>query len=281
VPQRWRTSQFLLGIEGLALLRRWVTGDANDVEARVREIEHLCARYRDPPPGDVIEVDDVDAMVGYSALAETYDDAQNALLLAEEPPLRELLERLKKGRVLDAACGTGRHTAFLVERGHDVTGLDATPAMLDLAKERVPEARFVRGDLRRMPFASDSFDAVLCALALTHLPTLQPALGELARVVRPGGDVVLSDIHPIAAATGAHVTVHRGEGKVALVRNHFHPHSRYLDGFERTGLRVETCLEPPWETERYGAAVTEDMRAALDMAVGGLPFVLIWHLRAS
>jgi hypothetical protein len=66
--QRWRSSQFLLGMQGLALLRRWVTGDPHEVDARVDEIEQLCARYRDPPPGDVLEVEQQRKDDGYRVI---------------------------------------------------------------------------------------------------------------------------------------------------------------------------------------------------------------------
>ena len=239
---RWRVSQLLLGIEGLALLRRWVTGDPGAIGARVGEIEELCRRYRSADPADQIVVDEVGAVRGYAALAEGYDGADNPLIETEAGPVRRLLDDLPRGRVLDAACGTGRHAAYLVGLGHDVTGVDASRPMLERAATKAPEARFVQGDLEALPIASNSHDAVVCSLALTHLAGLQGAMAELARVVRPEGDVILSDIHPFAAPTGAHVAVDVEPEGFLLVRTHLHPHSRYLSAFAEHVLRIDPWL---------------------------------------
>lgn len=71
--------------------------------------------------------------------------------------VRAILERLPPVRVLDAGCGTGFITQHL--RG-EVVGLDQSEGMLEIARERVPGATFVRGDALRMPFPADSFDRV-------------------------------------------------------------------------------------------------------------------------
>jgi len=282
MSQRWRIPQFLLGVEGLALLRRWVTGDAGAIDARIPEIEELCRRFRDPPAGDVIEIEEVDPASGYDAFAASYDHVDNSLIETEEPPMRGLLDTLPVGRVLDAACGTGRYTAYLAELGHTVSGMDVSAGMLRVAAQKTSDASFAGGDLNALPVATDSHDAAVCSLALTHLPDLGRAVGELARVVRPGGDVVTSDIHPLAAATGAHVVVMTDEGRVALVRNHFHSFSRYLEAFAEHTLDVVTCVETPFDAHRFGSeGPLGSIREATAMALDGLPFVLLWHLRVK
>ncbi|HEX2234697.1 MAG TPA: methyltransferase domain-containing protein [Actinomycetota bacterium] len=282
MPQQWRNSQFLLGIEGLALLREWLTGDEVAIGARVREIEELCRRYGDPPEGDAFEADEISASTGYNVLAGMYDDVKNPLIAAEEPSVRGLLDGLEKGRVVDAACGTGRHASYLAQRGHAVTAVDALQAMLLEAKKKVPGAAFVQGDLNALPLGTNSHDAAVCALALGHLRELRPAVGELARVVRPGGEIVLSDIHPFAAVTGAHSVVPTGDGRFGVLRNEFHPHSSYVDAFRDAGLEVLACLEPLWETDLYGGGgVLDPIREAAATALDGLPFALIWRLRVG
>jgi ubiquinone/menaquinone biosynthesis C-methylase UbiE len=282
MSQKWRVSQLLLGIEGLALLRRWLTGNAGEIDARVREIEELCRRYRDPSPGDVIDVEreDADPPAGYDALAEIYDHVDNSLIATEEPPMRALLDALPIGRVLDAACGTGRHTAHLVDRGHSVTGVDGSWSMLRQAAAKAPTASLVRGSLTALPVATNSHDAALCALALSHLPDVRPAIRELARVVRPGGDVVLSDIHPLVPLTGGQAAALVGEGRVAVVRNHSHLVSDYLAAFSAAALEIVGCAEPLYDAARYGAQGSlADIEEATAMALDGLPFALLWHLR--
>ena len=91
-------------------------------------------------------------------------------------------------RVLDAACGTGRHTVHLTALGHDVTGVDASPWMLAKAAAKNPDLSLIEGRIDALPFPPDEFDAAICALLFDHLPRIDRAVGELARVVSPAGD---------------------------------------------------------------------------------------------
>ncbi|MFM7736220.1 MAG: class I SAM-dependent methyltransferase [Alphaproteobacteria bacterium] len=91
-------------------------------------------------------------------------------------------------RVLDAGCGTGSAGGWLAE-GHRVVGLDPEPLALGLYRERRPDVRLVRGGIESLPFADESFDAVLVVTVLYHEAVADPAvaLASLARVLRPGG----------------------------------------------------------------------------------------------
>jgi ubiquinone/menaquinone biosynthesis C-methylase UbiE len=280
VSERWRIAEFGLGIEGLALLRNWLVGDAESAERRVEEIAALCARFAEPAEFDTFLAEEVGPDIGYASLSETYDGAANPLILAEELPMQALLDTLPTGRVLDAACGTGRHTRYLVNVGHHVTGLDASAEMLGEAIDKVPHTRFVRGSVEAVPFATDSFDAAVCSLALTHLPSLEVAIQELARVIRPQGELLISDMHPVAAITGAHSVVLLPDGSYGVVRNHVHLHSDYLDAFLSNGFEVVSCLEPRWDTERFATGgIFDEYREAAVAGLDGMPWVLIWHLR--
>ncbi|WP_336036522.1 class I SAM-dependent methyltransferase [Halobacterium yunchengense] len=96
-------------------------------------------------------------------------------------------------RVLDAGCGPGSDAAVFADRGLDVVGLDVTQSFLRAAASDVPGA-FCRGDLRRLPFAADSFDGVWCCAALHHVPKAdaESAVSEFARVLRPDGALFCS-----------------------------------------------------------------------------------------
>jgi SAM-dependent methyltransferase len=110
----------------------------------------------------------------------------------------ELVEGLlpSSGRVLDLACGTGRLTRRLVERGFEVVAADSSPAMLramlanlaptSAARRPVP----VVADAFRLPFADGGFDAVVAMRLLFHYAEVGPIVAEMARVCRPGGAVV-------------------------------------------------------------------------------------------
>lgn len=91
---------------------------------------------------------------------------------------------------LDLACGTGDIAFELARRGAQVTGLDITHRMLELAQRKNGAARrvrFVTGDMMALPFADASFDLLTTGYGIRNVPTIEPALAEIRRVLRPGG----------------------------------------------------------------------------------------------
>jgi SAM-dependent methyltransferase len=95
-------------------------------------------------------------------------------------------------RVLDLCSGPGYVAAAARERGATVTGIDISSAMVELAGELSPGIHFVQGDAERLPFADDSFDAVVANFAILHLGEPERAAMEVARVLAPGGKAALS-----------------------------------------------------------------------------------------
>ncbi len=237
------TAQFVAGLHGLGLLRSWPFLDAADAEARLVSLER-AASARAAESLDVL-----DTGPGYAAWSSTYDDRVNPLLVAEQPAISELLDGIPAGRALDAACGTGRITRLLVERGHDVTGVDASEEMLDRARLTAPEAAYQVASMLRLPFPGATFDLVCCSLALTHVTALQPVISEFARVLRDGGHLLLSDVHPVAVATGAHAFFRRPDGSHCVVRNQLHWHGAYVEAFVMADMQVRRCLEPRFSEE--------------------------------
>jgi SAM-dependent methyltransferase len=90
-------------------------------------------------------------------------------------------------RLLDVACGSGYAAALAVERGASVTGVDVTPALLELALERAPTATFVTAGMDALPFADASFDVVTGVNGFQFALDPAVALAEAARVLVPGG----------------------------------------------------------------------------------------------
>lgn len=90
-------------------------------------------------------------------------------------------------RVLDICCGHGNLSQALAAAGAEVTGLDFSPAMLDIARRRAPGVTLVEGDCAALPFEDASFDAATCGFAIMHVPDAARLLSEARRVLRPGG----------------------------------------------------------------------------------------------
>ncbi|MGB6454151.1 MAG: class I SAM-dependent methyltransferase [Streptosporangiaceae bacterium] len=162
----------------------------------------------------------------------------------DEPVVAGYLDGREPGVALDAACGTGRFAEFLSMRGHQVIGVDSSPDMLAHARRRVPDGEFSVGELDRLPLPDDSADIIVSALALVHVPRLEPVLAEFARVLRTGGDLVISDMDHEQVNRGSAVTARGPAGEAWIAATYRHPLGDYLRAALSLGLQVRGCEEP-------------------------------------
>ncbi len=95
-------------------------------------------------------------------------------------------------KALDVCCGQGNLSAALKANGYDVSGLDFSPAMLEIARQRVPEVNFVDGDAQNLPFSDNEFDVVVSNLGICHVPDQSRALSEVHRTLRAGGKFAMT-----------------------------------------------------------------------------------------
>jgi ubiquinone/menaquinone biosynthesis C-methylase UbiE len=124
----------------------------------------------------------------------------------------DLLDRIEPARgesVLDVACGTGVVARRLAERGHvgRLVGVDLNGAMLAVARAKSSDVEWTEGSALDLPFASRSFEVVLCQLGLQFFPDRPQALREMARVLRPSGRLGLSVYSAIEHTPAAHAFV--------------------------------------------------------------------------
>jgi ubiquinone/menaquinone biosynthesis C-methylase UbiE len=271
-----RLGELLLGTEGLALLRLAFTGDDQARSARVAEMRDLLDAVDDPELAAKLAAPEYGLTEGYDLWSKTYD-APLRLFFIEQPPMHALFETLPPGAVLDAACGTARHGAHLAQAGHRVIGVDRSPAMLAKAREKLPEGDFREGDLGALPVEAGSIDTVVCALALVHLPDLAGVMAEFARVVKPGGRVIISDVHPFLIMLGWQAQFRTEEG-AGFMRLNGHLLSDYSRAAEAAGLRVCGLQELRLTPESAITVATERLPEANHAAWVGLPGVVIWDL---
>src|SRR5512133_424156 len=130
----------------------------------------------------------------FAPLGPTYDRYARLLSLGQDPRWRRfLVSRLEAGtgdRVLDVATGTGLVAAELIrQKGCAVVGLDQSPEMLAVARERLPDVELVEASAESLPFADVSFDALTFTYLLRYADEPGATLAELARVGRPGGTI--------------------------------------------------------------------------------------------
>jgi demethylmenaquinone methyltransferase/2-methoxy-6-polyprenyl-1,4-benzoquinol methylase len=97
-------------------------------------------------------------------------------------------------RVLDVACGTGDLALEAASRGASVVGLDFSSEMLRLAREKSAAVEWVEGSALALPFGDDAFDAATVGFGARNFADLERGVGEMVRVVKPGGRVVILEI---------------------------------------------------------------------------------------
>jgi ubiquinone/menaquinone biosynthesis C-methylase UbiE len=279
VTLRLRRERFIVGLRGLALLRGWPFGSAAQADDQLDLVRDALSGDALGSDAALIDVDDLGVRDAYGDWAETYD-CPNPLFDAEEPAVRDLLAGIEPGRACDVATGTARLGRVLESLGHDVTAVDASLAMLGRARNKV-RGSLVAGDVDRLPFRDASFDLVICGLALTHIPSLERPIAELARILRPDGYLLVTDIHPIAVVTGGHAFFARSDGSRGVLRNELHWPSNYVEAFRSAGLTVERAAEPLFRDSFVDEMPEKAIRDAARDAVVGLPFALVWLARKT
>lgn len=197
----------------------------------------------------------------FDAEAPRYDAAYDQPTTPGGYALRTRLDAVLRaldrspGEVLDVGTGPGRLCAELAGRGWTISGIDRSSEMIARARARVPAAahRLLEGDLRRLPFADGSFDAVVASGVLEYVPERAAALTELARVLRSGGTAALTMPNPLALqATWRRVFVYPASRAVkrllpgsrpAPARRRRPPRPRvFRRMLEAAGLRVESLV---------------------------------------
>lgn len=103
-------------------------------------------------------------------------------------------------RLVDIACGGGRHIASASRAGYSCVGIDLSPSLLATAKSQLPRAQLVRGDMRSLPFASFSFDLALSLFtSIGYFDSDEEHVvvaAEWRRVLRPGGKIIVDYLNP-------------------------------------------------------------------------------------
>ena len=132
----------------------------------------------------------------YDGLAEWYDENLAGFTLAATDVLERLLGH-GPGSCLDLCCGTGLHLTTLLGLGWEVTGVDLSADQLRLARERGGDrVQLVQADATALPFEDGRFDAVVSMFTHTDVDDFAALVREAVRVLRPGGVLVYSGLHP-------------------------------------------------------------------------------------
>jgi SAM-dependent methyltransferase len=175
--------------------------------------------------------------------------------------LSRALSRSPK-RALDVGCGEGRFCRLLKPHGVAVTGVDPTPALLAAARARDPESAYLEAKAECLPFDDNAFELVISYLSLIDIPNMQAAIAEMARVLNPGGAVLIANLNSFNTAGSGWVKGGAGERlyfpidnylqersfwieyRGIRVLNHHRPMSAYIRALLDAGLRLTYFDEP-------------------------------------
>ena len=178
----------------------------------------------------------------YAAWAPAYDlGPGNPVQRANDAALALCVPTAtERGVALDLGCGTGHHQVLLRARGWDrAFGFDLSPEMLQRTNGY---SGLAVAELHHVP--ARPVELVLCSLVLGHVEKLDPALDALCRLVRYGGDLVLSELHPRALRQGLAATCPGSDGRWWRLPHSTHDLNDVVRGLEHRGLAVELVTEP-------------------------------------
>jgi malonyl-CoA O-methyltransferase len=193
--------------------------------------------------GDVgLNRENKNPQAAYALWAPTYPPyPHNQLMAVEQQTMLSLLPEVGGLTVVDAGCGTGRYLRELRDLGIHPIGVDLSAAMIGRARGITP--RLARADLCALPLGAASADVIVCGLALGDVPQLAIALSEMARVLRPGGCVVYSVVHPAGAHLGWSRTF-AVDGSQFAVDGYWHSADEHRRACGAAGLRITAWVEP-------------------------------------
>jgi len=184
----------------------------------------------------------------------------------------------ERGRLLDVACGTGRHAAEFASLGWDVTGVDLSDDLLEYARVNAPDARFLRQDMRSLDVPGELFDAVTCLFdAIGYAVDEDGVLATLsafARHLSPGGAVVIEFLHgPALRTSAAPLRIRRfllsstGDELVRVSQTRLDEARSVMEvEFELLELRADGTYERWLESQTNRYFALEEMQGLLDGA---------------
>jgi ubiquinone/menaquinone biosynthesis C-methylase UbiE len=192
-------------------------------------------------------IEDRDVVEAYDIWAENYDSQPGNLMLdLDETLFTKLLAglSLENKTVADIGCGTGRHWSKIFQQNpKNLSGFDVSPGMLKKLSDKYPEAKtHVITDNRFEDIADNTYDVILSTLTVAHIEDIGDALQTWCRITKPDGDMIITDFHPNALASGGKRTFRHGNKHIA-VQNFVHSTDTIKQTLLRNGFKIVAHLE--------------------------------------
>lgn len=183
----------------------------------------------------------------YDIWAPGYDSQPGNLMLdLDELVFTELLGsiNIQNKNIADIGCGTGRHWPKMFNDDiAGITGFDVSPGMLGKLKEKFPDAdTCVITDNNFGPVADNTYDLVVSTLTVAHIRNIEEALTAWCRILTHSGDIIITDFHPDALASGGQRTFKHNNGHIA-VQNFVHATETIISILLKNNFNVITKVE--------------------------------------
>lgn len=181
----------------------------------------------------------------YNIWAELYDSNINKTRDLEAKALKEVLGGLVFENCLKIGCGTGKNTAWLVQKAGQVTAVDFSEEMMQKAKEKIiaPNVSFRQSDITKdWDFAEGQYDLITFSLVLEHIDDLEDIFRKAAMCLSPEGSIYIGELPPFRQYSGSKARVETKDG--VLIPECFNHHiSDFIKAAESSGLRCTNLNE--------------------------------------
>lgn len=181
----------------------------------------------------------------YSQWAEFYDFDRNPCRDLDAATLRSTVLPLEGSDIVELGAGTGKNTNHLARHASTVIAMDQSEEMLKRARLIRPASNviLVRADIRRpWPIPNCSVDGVVANLVLEHIRHLDHIFDEAARILRPGGFVFISELHPFRQLQGSQAR-YQIEGEQFRIEAYYHSFESYITAGLGAGLAITSVRE--------------------------------------
>lgn len=172
----------------------------------------------------------------YDKWSATYDTQENPTRDLDKEFLQSRLTELRGKTVVEIGCGTGKNTMWVAPQCLRLIALDFSVGMMLLARQKVQATNitFIRANiLNPLPLSANLADVIIINLVLEHIEHLTPMLHEVYRVLRSGGQVIVSEIHPSRTQQGKGAVIAETE---EFVGTFHHTAEDFLTAFKAAGF---------------------------------------------
>lgn len=176
----------------------------------------------------------------YNQWSHQYDSNENKTRDLDRVATQKVLAKYTFDKVLELGCGTGKNTAWLLEQGAEVTGVDFSEGMLEKAREKIQshKANFLQADITKgWPAEIPQVDLATCSLILEHIADLNFVFQQAHQKIKAGGHFFICELHPFKQYIGSKARYDTADG-VQELEVYIHHVSEFVLAAQRNGFAL-------------------------------------------